>query len=1067
MKSNPIPTWPSPHASVGVDANVNSHQNPAAAANGCDRDQSFSSRGAGTGPLFRWLHRGLLAVMAILALPLPAQSPGTGIIEGRVSIGAQGEYVGNVRVAVQGTAREAVTEADGSFRITGVPAGTATVVASYVGSDARAESVAVEAGKVAQIDFVLQRSGVIAMEAFEVLEKREQDAQALAMNQQRQSPNIKNVVAFNEFPTGVDGDIGEFLRFIPGLSVLYSGRTGEFASYRGMPASTSGITLDGVELSGTFTDSTRAVNLVAVPTNNIATIEVTKVPTPDMSAHGLGGALNVTTRSGFERSKPLFEYNVFTSFDPQYGLSLSERPGVYSDQDARHIRPSFELNYIRPVNKSLSITLSAAYKLNYNTNPDDAAVTWDLIKGFQGTATANHFTQVVTIRSGLLGVDWKLNDKNIFKASINYRGRDQYQGTAGLAINYGSGATGTPSRTVGAPTGTGAMSQSNANRYFLGATTHALLKYTHLGDVWRVDASGSYSNSWLDQNPDYEREGVFSAAGVVMRNLIIEGEGQNGAADRAAGLLPSRLSVRDLAGNAVSPFDGRLFSIENASVVDAGNSMDKYQARVDLRREMAIPIPFTLQVGGAVLQSVQEVWNRGKSYTFRPGTSAAERMAGNYDLMNTSYNQVAPEKMGGRLQMVSADRLFELFRERPDYFVLNETAAHRTVVNSSKKLDETISAAYIRTDTRLLNNRLWVVAGVRYEHTNDKGWGPLVDPTAQYVKNADGSLAKDAAGKFIPLSSDPVVRERFIYTERGSYDKTTYDGFFPSLNATYNITDDLLLRIGAARTIGRPELEYIIPGVSYSAITETSLQQTITVVNTALKPWMANNYDLSLESYLFKGGFGSIGVFQKDLSNFFTTTSITGTAELLEQYGLVAGAGQDALYEIRTQGNGGDARVRGLEFTYRQSLGFLPNWARGIQVFANYTRSDLSGSSTADFTGFAPETLSWGVNLIRPRYTIKFSSAESEETKRRSVGASASIPPNTWQYQGALKRWTLSAEYNITPHVGIYASLNDFREKGGYTIVQKRYVESTPAELRTNRITEWGMGLIVGIKGSF
>jgi hypothetical protein len=43
-------------------------------------------------------------------------------------------------------------------------------------------------------------------------------------------------------------------------------------------------------------------------------------------------------------------------------------------------------------------------------------------------------------------------------------------------------------------------------------------------------------------------------------------------------------------------------------------------------------------------------------------------------------------------------------------------------------------------------------------------------------------------------------------------------------------------------------------------------------------------------------------------------------------------------YEIATRANGtSPTRIRGFEFNYKQNLRFLPNWAKGLQLFANYT----------------------------------------------------------------------------------------------------------------------------------
>lgn len=990
--------------------------------------------------------------------------------------GASGAYIGNVRVAAEGTTRETVTDANGAYRLTGVPAGNVRVNASYVGLESRTETVTVASGRTAELNFELSRSGapaaspgkdVLKMAEFTVVEEREASAQALALNQQRQSPNIKNVVASDEYPTGSDDNIADFIRFIPGVSIVYSGRAGTDASVRGMPSDTSGITLDGVELSGAFTGNTRAVSLLAVPTTNISTIEVTKVPTPDMPAHGLGGGINITTRSGFERTKPLFKYNVYSAFDPAYGLSLKDRTGPHSSMEAPTVRPSFELSYLRPVNKSLSLSVSAANKLNYNTNHSNTSAGWDLVQGFPTSFTLqNSQVQLVTVRSGAIGVDWKIGEQNLFKATVSYRTRNADQGNNGLSLTYGAGATGNATSVQGAATGVGSLGQTFSWQNLVSHTTHALLKYTHLGDTWKIDASGSYSYSSFYFMPDYEL-GYFGGASVTIPNLILRSDGIDGTATRADGLAPDNVTVRDRAGNAVSPHDGRLYSVNSATSSDTANIVDKAQFRFDAQRELKLAVPFTIRTGGTVVKEMQKLSNNGKTYNFRPTATVAERMAGNYDIMDSSFSQSLEPLLGSKVQWVSPAKLFQLSKTRPDYFVLNEAAAHQTRVNAAKKLEETISALYLRADTRLFNNRLWVVAGVRYERTDDEGRGPLVNPAAQFVKNANGTLARDANGRFIPLTTNAFEVAKLVYTERGEHAKSNYDDYFPSLNASFNIKDDLVLRLGYARTIGRPNLPFTIPGATYSTITETSVRQTITVVNTRLKPWVANNYDLSLESYMIKDGFGSVGVFQKDLGNFFTVTSFPATPQLLEEYGVIAAGGDSLNYDIVSRGNGGDARVRGMEFTYRQSLTFLPQWARGAQAFVNYTRSTLSGSTTADFTGFNPQTLSWGVNFTRPRYAVKFSSTEGKETKRAAVASSATTPAGTYLWQGALKRYTLSIEYSFNRRFGVYASLADFNEPGGYVIIQKQYAPGTPENLRTTRVTEWGQSAIVGIKGEF
>lgn len=964
-----------------------------------------------------------------------------------------------------------MTDANGNFRLAGVPLGLQQVTASYVGLARASSSVRVAADSATQLIFELERAGaqspdqsteVTVLEKYEVIEDREESAIMRALNQQRQSANIKNVVAYDEFPTPGDDNIGDYMRFIPGLSVVYSGRAATDASIRGLPSDTSSITVDGLQLSGAGTGSSRAVSLLSVPTANLATIEVTKVPTPDMPAHGLGGSINITTKSGFERSKPLFTYDVHTAFDPD--LSMSDRGVPDSSINGEAIRPSFSLGYVYPVNKSLSVTVNASQKNTYS-EPATAVAGWNLVQQYMSSASLAYGFQSVTVNTARLGVDWKLGGKHIFGASYSYRERDAEQGTPTFSATFGAGATGNATSTQGAATGVGTLSQAGTWEELLTDTGHADFKYRYLGDEWQVDLGASLSASETAFVPQEELGYFGGSQSITIPNLVLRVDGIDGLADSPAALL-GRLTATDRSGRPVSFGDPGLYSINTVSARDWSNQVDKAQMRIDLRRDIRAAIPLSVRLGWAYSVEEQEVADLSKTYAFRPGSTVAARQAANYDVVDPTF--VTSDVFGQSMQWVNKRKLYDLYRTNPAWFVADEALAHRTKVNASKALEEKITAGYLRLDTRLFNTRLWLAAGVRYEQTKDYGEGPLVNPMAQYLRNADGSLATTPSGALIPITTDPLTRDRLIYTERGIRQETTYDGFFPSLNATFGITNNLLLRGGYARTIGRPNLPYIIPGVSYSTRTAASTTQVITVVNNRLKPWTADNFDVALESYLFKGGFGSIGVFQKDISDFFLVSSQNGTPELLEQYGVFPVEGDDLTYTIVTRANGGDARIRGVELSYRQNLTFLPDWARGFQVFVNYTHSQLSGSTTADFTGFNPETLSWGVNLTRKRFVFKFNATEQGETKRTAVAPTTNFyPAGVYQYQGATERYVLSAEFSVTKHLSLYANWSDFNDPDGYVDSQRRFGEGTPEEFRNYRIATWGQSLAIGVKGRF
>ena len=312
-------------------------------------------------------------------------------------------------------------------------------------------------------------------------------------------------------------------------------------------------------------------------------------------------------------------------------------------------------------------------------------------------------------------------------------------------------------------------------------------------------------------------------------------------------------------------------------------------------------------------------------------------------------------------------------------------------------------------------------------------------------------------------TTDTLALRKLRYQERAATSDQQYSGYYPSLNAAFNLTENVILRAAAAQTLGRPNLSNIIPGTTISDASVTTSVPTITVNNSGLKPWTARSYDLSLESYQIKDGFGSVGVFQKEIKDFFTSVTTDATPALLELYGL---DGDPSLlnYRVTTLANGGDAKIKGVEFSYRQSLTFLPSWARGFQVFANATKLSLSGSRTADFSGYAPKSLSGGVNFVRGRLALKWTISVLGDIPTGAVAASTTVAPNTFNYQAKRTRVGVNAQYTLSRRYSLYASIVDW---GGFVQNLQRYAPTTPEYARPTRWQELGFYTNVGVRGSF
>jgi iron complex outermembrane recepter protein len=99
-------------------------------------------------------------IAALLALPFLSihaadTDAAVGTVQGRVQNAVTGQYLSNARVSVQGTTLSNLTDEFGTFRITQVPAGAATLDVFYTGLDPVQVPVQVTSGGMSRISPVM------------------------------------------------------------------------------------------------------------------------------------------------------------------------------------------------------------------------------------------------------------------------------------------------------------------------------------------------------------------------------------------------------------------------------------------------------------------------------------------------------------------------------------------------------------------------------------------------------------------------------------------------------------------------------------------------------------------------------------------------------------------------------------------------------------------------------------------------------------------------------------------------------------------------------------------------
>jgi len=190
-----------------------------------------------------------------------------------------------------------------------------------------------------------------------------------------------------------------------------------------------------------------------------------------------------------------------------------------------------------------------------------------------------------------------------------------------------------------------------------------------------------------------------------------------------------------------------------------------------------------------------------------------------------------------------------------------------------------------------------------------------------------------------------------------------YSDVLPSLNVVFDLTDNLLLRVGAAKVMTRPALGSVSPGISNISLVGNL---GVTTGNPLLDPIRAKAYDLSLEWYFQDGGLLSAAFFYKDIDSFVQTLVESMPfvdsglpLDLLDGTTLTGDEVFNFTHPVNTPGG----PVKGFEINYQQPFTFLPGKWSNFGTLLNYTWVESEIDYVTSTTGATPPVKNDLVNL--------------------------------------------------------------------------------------------------------
>ncbi|PTX98540.1 TonB-dependent receptor [Opitutus sp. ER46] len=946
----------------------------------------------------------------------PAQ---LGTLAGTISNAATGAYLEGAEISVAPGGATALTARDGRYALS-LPAGSYQVTIRYTGLDPETIPVTVRAGGSVTQDAALT-AGIYKLSAFVVESERE--GNALAVTQQRNAPNVKNVISSDAFGNVADLNLANFLMRVPGFSTEISEGEIMRVQIRGTSPNLNSFSIDGTRgANGSTRTYERGADIDRISADFIETIEVSKAMTPDIDADSIGGAVNLKTKSALDRKGRRINY----SFANNYNVSQKAfRPlgsAGYSDLllDGR-------LGVLATVSYNESLKPRDCNTIVWERTTDTSRPAWFNANAF-GRDQLRHRRAGASVR-----FDYKVSDATRVYVSTAFSAYDDQLNRRWIRLSTPSNANVTilSPQVVESRNQTFTFYQLLRNRDVRTLNLGAGLEST----VWggKLDASLNYSES---HGTDLDR--------MTPQRTV------SGTAWHQEMTAPNNgIVLRQIGGPAIT--DWRNSTLGSFDLQDFDSNDQIYGAQLNYRKPLPTRFPLALKTGLRARQQTRTRDNdRNLNAYVGPNGVVGPVGAANDDNLERFYdagydyvpNKSQPKNAGlPSLYMDMAKLLGEL-RQSPQLFKRDVGASVRDSIRNDTEARELVSAGYVMADARF--GRLGIVTGVRVEDTRVTGKGFRQEITAE-------EKARRAAWTGPVTSEETDRRTRAEYGNRVSL-RGQYRDYFPSIHFRYRITPNFLARLSYSNGIGRPNFGSIVPSMSVNHD-----EMTVTANNPSLKPQYSKNYDATLEYYFEPAGLVSVAVFEKRLTDFIFRKS-RGELQPGNEYG-------DAYvgYMLTTDFNGGYARIRGLEASYQQQFTNLPGFWSGFGLFANATWLETKGDygdvgsvvTQSELPNFTPRAANVGVSYIRNRWTVR---VMANHTGNRLIVYNDD--PSQREYQFATTPIDVNLAYAFSKKFRVYVDVIDVFNVGRQN--QYLYVPE-----RKSATFVYSTVVKVGISGNF
>lgn len=978
------------------------------------------------------------------------QSQEAGSVRGRVFNTATGEYIRNAEIRVDGTGIVVYSEDGGRFRLNGVPAGQAKLTVRYTGLVDAVQQVEVSPSQVTRVDIAMASpsyaSNVDATTLDSVRVTASRSGEAIAIMERRAAMNARHVVPADSYGALTMGDVGEFMKSMPGVSLDYTEVDATQVRIGGLDPKYSTFTMDGARMATATSNNNagRQNSFEQMSITGIESIELNHTLTASMDADSPAGNINMRSKYAFDRTGRDLIFQVGGVATSNSGFFSRK----YFPDDRKHetVHPSGQIGYGEVfLDGRFGVALNASYNANY-VQQDRIQTDWAYYP--DGRVLPYRLMwrpgpKMTSRTAANLSTDFRITDDWTFSLRSAYSHYDVEYFNQYTYLHIGTTSTSwatpdsTPTSIVVHPTGEGNRSPrlhtGYSHRYAGTPAVTLAPKLEYKGETTDVTFRGSYSTSEFNFRDSSEGFLQRTDSWLTRLGFTAERESEDSTAwylQQTAGRDwsdPSNWGLDDPIGNNIR---------NNES--DARNK--QYGFNVDVRKELDLgAMPLTLMTGvGTRRNEWQTNESHYQQYAYVGPTG-----------VQTDPSAVVPWTQDYRFHFENLEvgnvhdqnwraddnyAMYEIFKAHPEWFVADELGNLKRVFDNNRLVKEAVNAAYIQGQTRWGDARFDL--GLRYEQTESEAGVAAIRPASK-VEEAGLSLGTIEGLCYQYRCKDGMP----AYVMR----KGKYDDLFFSGGIKYDFTDKLVGQLSFSESILRPDYGNIggVVGINDNTM-------VVTVPNPELKPEHSTKYYAGLQYYLEPAGVLGVSYYRLDVENM----QATGFSVNPEDVGF--DADEYMGYEFRSAGNiPGTSTNEGLILEYTQQMTFLPGAWKGLSLRGSYTHLNPDGPRV----NTPGKVANWGLGYTYGRFDFQVNGTYQDSYRTSGLNNTPTTANNGILYRAAREMWNVSLTYKLSENFDLQIA--------GRNIFNEPDIIYSNVRSRVQRHDSYGSMWNFGIRGKF